>query len=416
VVRALSSAEACLARIAERDPVVGAWAHLDPALVLEQAQERDATPPRSALHGVPVGVKDIIDTADLPTEYGSPVYAGHRPAADAACVRRLREAGAVVLGKTVTTEFATYQPAKTVNPLDPARTPGGSSSGSAAGVADGMVPLALGSQTAGSTIRPASFCGILGFKPTHGAIDLDGVLQLSARLDTLGLFARDPDGLALLASALLTPAAARPPRGAATDPPRLAFVRTAHWAEAEPSGRAAVEGAAERLASAGAEVADLALPEAFDGLPAAQETIMAVDACRSLAGERAEHADRLSEPLRELLARGAATDARDYVAAVELAETCRGELGAVLNGFDAILTPAARGEAPVGLDSTGDPLFCRAWTLLGTPAVSVPGMTGGDGMPVGVQLVALPGSDWALLGMAAWAFAALGGRASTSSG
>jgi amidase len=408
VVRALSSAEACLERIAERDPVVGAWAHLDPALALAQAQERDATPPRSALHGVPVGVKDIIDTADLPTEYGSPVYAGHRPAADAACVRRLRDAGAVVLGKTVTTEFATYQPAKTVNPLDPARTPGGSSSGSAAAVADGMVPLALGSQTAGSTIRPASFCGILGFKPTHGAIDLDGVFQLSARLDTLGLFARDPDGLALLASALLTPAAAPPPRGStATPPPRLAFVRTAHWEDAEPSGRAAVEDAAQRLASAGAEVADLALPAAFDELPAAQETIMAVDACRSLARERDEHADRLSEPLRELLDRGGGTAARDYGAAVELAETCRGELGAVLEGFDAIYTPAVRGEAPVGLDSTGDPLFCRAWTLLGTPAVSVPGMTGESGMPIGVQLVGRVGADWTLLGLAAWAFAAL---------
>jgi Asp-tRNA(Asn)/Glu-tRNA(Gln) amidotransferase A subunit family amidase len=403
VVRALSATEACLARIAERDPVVGAWAHLDRDAALEAARACDATPPRTALHGVPVGVKDIIDTAGLPTEYGSPVYAGHRPVADAACVRMLREAGAVVLGKTVTTEFATYQPPRTVNPLDPRRTPGGSSSGSAAAVADGMVPLALGSQTAGSTIRPASFCGILGFKPTHGAIDLGGVLQLSARLDTLGLFARTPDELALLAGALLP--AARQPRGAAA--PRIAFVRSTDWEEAEPSGQAAVEGAAERLASAGAAVEDVRLPAAFDGLPAAQETIMAVDACRSLAREREQHAHQLSEPLRDLLARGAATAARDYGAAVELAERCRGELGGAIEGFDAILTPAARGEAPVGHDSTGDPLFCRAWTLLGTPAVSVPGMTGESGMPVGAQLVGRWGADWALLGLAAWAFAAL---------
>ena len=412
MVRALSSSEAlvrsCLERIEEREPVVGAWAHLDRPAALDAARACDASAPRSPLHGNPVAVKDIIDTADLPTEHGSPVYAGRRPSSDASCVRRLREAGAVVLGKTVTTEFATYQPARTVNPLDPRRTPGGSSSGSAAAVADGMVPLALGSQTAGSTIRPASFCGILGFKPTHGAIDLGGVLQLSARLDTLGLFARTPAELGLLAGALLPGArtAPAPPPGAA-GPPRIAFVRTAHWQDAEPSGRTAVERAAERLASAGAELADLQLPAGFDGLPAAQETIMAVDACRSLAREREEHGDLLSEPLRELLARGAATAARDYGAAVELAESCRGELDGVLAGFDAILTPAARGEAPLGLDSTGDPLFCRAWTLLGTPAVSVPGMTGESGMPIGVQLVGRVGADRALLGVAAWAFEAL---------
>jgi amidase len=324
VVPALSSSSeegvrACLERIAEREPVVGAWAHLDREAALEAARACDASEPKSPLHGIPVGVKDIIDTADLPTEHGSPVYAGRRPRSDAACVQRLREAGAVVLGKTVTTEFATYQPPRTVNPLDPRRTPGGSSSGSAAAVADGMVPLALGSQTAGSTIRPASFCGILGFKPTHGAVDLGGVLQLSARLDTIGLFARTPDGLALLAGALLPGVAA-----AAAAPPRLAFVRTAQWAEAEESGRAAVERAADLL---GAE--EVRLPPAFDGLAAAQETIMAVDACRSLARERRQHGDQLSEPLRELLASGAATSVSDYEAAVELAARCRGELGSV---------------------------------------------------------------------------------------
>ena len=366
-------------------------------------------------------MKDIIDTADLPTEQGSAVYAGRRPPADAACVRRLRDAGAVVLGKTVTTEFATYQPARTANPLDPSRTPGGSSSGSAAAVADGMVPLALGSQTAGSTIRPASFCGILGFKPTHGAIDLTGVFELSARLDTLGLFARTPEDLARLAGVLLPGAAARPseaapPREAAppavvapalSAPPRLAFVRTAHWEEADASGRAAVESAAERLARAGAAVEEAMLPAAFEALPAAQDTIMAVDASRSLAREREQHADRLSEPLRDLLARGAATSVDDYAAAVALADRCRASLDDVFAGFDAVLTPAARGEAPVGLDSTGDPLFCRAWTLLGTPAISVPGMTGSSGMPVGMQLVGRPGADWALLGVASWAFGAL---------
>ncbi len=385
--------QACLERIEEREPVVGAWAHLDPEAALEQARARDAEPPRSPLHGVPVGVKDIIDTADLPTEQGSPIYAGRRPDADAACVRRLREAGAVVLGKTVTTEFATYQPAKTANPLALDRTPGGSSSGSAAAVADGMAPLALGSQTAGSTIRPASFCGILGFKPTHGLVDLAGVLRLSARLDTIGLFAREPRALALLAGALLPPGSAR--EGA----PRVALARTAQWEQADASGRAAVERAAALLA-----VEEIELPPEFGALPAAQETVMAVDAAGSLAFEREHHRDLLSEPLRALLDTGLATSEEAYSAALALARSCRARLDAVMAGFDAILTPAVRGEAPAGLDSTGDPLFCRAWTLLGTPAVSVPGMRGESGMPIGVQLVARPGDDHALLAVAAWAF------------
>src|SRR3954451_11300944 len=199
--RALSSKElvaGCLERIAAREPEVRAWAHLDPEAALAQARDRDAEAPRGPLHGIPVGVKDIVDTADMPTAYGSPIYAGHRPGRDADCVAWLREAGAVILGKTVTTEFATYEPPPTVNPLDSARTPGGSSSGSAAAVADGMVPLALGSQTAGSTIRPASFCGIAGFKPGHGWRSTRGVKRLSEGLDTLGVLARGVSDAALL--------------------------------------------------------------------------------------------------------------------------------------------------------------------------------------------------------------------------
>jgi len=411
--RELSSEEfvrACLERIEAREPAVGAWAFLDPELALEQARKLDTEAPRSPLHGLPVGIKDIFDTADMPTEHGSPIHAGRRPEADAACVRRLREAGAVVLGKTVTTEFATYQPPKTVNPLDPERTPGGSSSGSAAAVADGMVPLALGSQTAGSTIRPASFCGIFGFKPTHGAADLTGALRLSARLDTIGLLAREPQDVALLLDALLgEPAAPAPaPAGAGSAPdegahvPRVALVRTAHWEQADGSGRAAVERAAALLGDAGAQVTEPALPEGFDGLTAAQETIMAFDLARSLAAERAQHADRLSAPLRALLERGEATGDDEHRDAVELAERCRARLGEVFAGVDAILTPAAAGEAPPRA-STGDPLFCRAWTLLGTPAVAVPGLLGESGLPIGVQLVAAPSADRALLGLAAWA-------------
>ena len=439
--RELSSEElvrACLERIEAREPVVGAWAFLDGEAALAQARRRDAEAPRSGLHGLPIGVKDIFDTADMPTEHGSPIYTGRRPDADAACVRRLREAGAVVLGKTVTTEFATYQPPRTVNPHDPERTPGGSSSGSAAAVADGMAPLALGSQTAGSTIRPASFCGIAGFKPTHGAVDLTGALQLSARLDTIGLMARTPEDAGLLLDALLgadaaaarradaagersvdaaaehradaagehrADAAAEHATGAA---PRVAFVRTRHWEQADSSGRAAVERAAERLEAGGAEVVETALPAPFDGLTDAQATIMAFDAARSLAAEREHHRDQLSEPLRELLDQGAATSDTSYRDAVALAGRCRAQLGDVLAGAAAILTPAAVGEAPPR-ESTGDPVFCRAWTLLGAPAVSVPGLTGESGMPVGVQLVGAPGADRALLSLAAWAAARLGG-------
>jgi len=424
-VRALSElssealVRACLERIEAREPVVGAWAFLDAEAALAQARERDAEAPRSALHGLPFAVKDIFDTADMPTEYGSPIHAGRRPRVDAACVRRLREAGAVVLGKTVTTEFATYRPPRTVNPLDPERTPGGSSSGSAAAVADGMVPLALGSQTAGSTIRPASFCGCFGFKPTHGAVDLGGALRLSARLDTIGAMARSAADLELLLDALLDPApgagrsgAEHPPAapwsGADAGAPRFALVRTRHWELADTSGRAAVERAAALLEAAGAEVAETVLPAPFDGLTDAQTTIMAFDCARSLAAEREHHGERLSVPLRELLDQGAATGDDEYRDAVALAERCRAQLGEALAGADAILTPAAIGEAPPR-DSTGDPVFCRAWTLLGTPAVSVPGMSGEHGLPVGIQLVGAPGSDRALLAVAAWTAAQLRG-------
>jgi Asp-tRNA(Asn)/Glu-tRNA(Gln) amidotransferase A subunit family amidase len=354
---------------------------------------------------VPVGVKDIIDTRDLPTECGSPIQAGRRPAADAACVARLRDAGAVILGKTVTTEFACFHPAETRNPLDPARTPGGSSSGSAAAVAGGMVPLALGSQTAGSTIRPASFCGILGLKPTHGLIDLTGVKRLSDRLDTLGLFARSIDDLELLLDALS--GERRPAPRSPAGPPRIAFARTARWRLAEPDAQAAVESAARELANAGARVDELELPGELEELVDAQETIMAVDVAASLADEYDRHGDGISAELRDLIEQGRATERRDYEAALAAAERAAGRLPTVFEGHDVVLTPAVRGQAPRGLDATGDPVFCRAWTLLGTPAISVPGPLGADGLPVGVQLVASPGRDPELLAAARWVQRAL---------
>jgi Asp-tRNA(Asn)/Glu-tRNA(Gln) amidotransferase A subunit family amidase len=406
---ALSSEEivrACLERIEEREPTVRAWAHIDPDAALAQARAADASEPRSPLHGVPVGVKDIIDTRDLPTECGTPIHAGRRPAADAACVARLREAGAVILGKTKTTELAYFHPADTRNPLDPRRTPGGSSSGSAAAVADGMVPLALGSQTAGSTIRPASFCGVLGLKPTHGLIDMTGVKGLNGRLDTLGLFARSIDDLELLLNTL---SGGRPPAPASpAGPPRIAFARTARWQLVEPDAQAALEDAARELAAD-----DVELPAEVEELVEAQGTIMAVDVAANLADEYDSHGDRISAELSALIEQGRATSSGDYEAALEAAARGAAALPTVFEGHDVLLTPAARGQAPRGLDATGDPVFCRAWTLLGTPAISVPGPPGADGLPVGVQLVAPLHRDAELVAAARWVQKALGAARET---
>jgi Asp-tRNA(Asn)/Glu-tRNA(Gln) amidotransferase A subunit family amidase len=386
--RELSSEElvsACLERIAEREPELRAWAHLDAEAALTQARERDGEPPRGPLHGIPVGVKDIIDTADMPTTYGSPIYAGHRPARDADCVTALREAGAVVLGKTVTTEFATYQPPPTVNPHDPARTPGGSSSGSAAAVAAGMVPLAFGTQTAGSVIRPASFCGIAGFKPAHGWRSTTGIKRLSERLDTLGLIARSVADVALFGGF-----DAPQPRE------RLALARTPWWDELEDGGRSAFEAAVARL---GAEA--LELPPEFGGLPAAQETAMAFDVARNLEPEWREHRDGLSDVMRDYLEGARAVTEEEARAAVALGDRCRSAFPGVIDGFDALVLPGVLGEAPLRSEGhTGSPLLCRPWTFLGVPAISVPGMLGPAGMPVGVQLVGVDAD--AVLGAAAW--------------
>ena len=393
--RELSSEElvrACLDRIAARDPELRAWAHVDAEAALAQARDRDGEPSRGPLHGIPVGVKDVIDTADLPTSYGSAIYEGHRPARDADCVAWLREAGAVVLGKTVTTEFATYEPPPTVNPLDPARTPGGSSSGSAAAVAAGMVPLALGTQTAGSVIRPASFCGIAGFKPAHGWRSTAGIKRLSERLDTLGLLARSVADAALLGGW----AAPQPREG------RVAFCRTPWWDRLEEGARAPLEDAAARL---GAD--ELELPPEFAGLAEAQETVMAFDVARNLEPEWREHRDGLSSALRDYLERAHGVSSEAAEAGVALAERCRTLLPDALGGFDALLVPGALGEAPLRTEGhTGDPLLCRAWTLLGVPAISVPGPVGPAGMPIGVQLVGV--DEAAVLGAATWVEGALG--------
>jgi Asp-tRNA(Asn)/Glu-tRNA(Gln) amidotransferase A subunit family amidase len=394
---------ACLERIAGREPVIRAWAHLDPGAALEQARARDAERPRGPLHGVPVAVKDIADTADLPTEWGTPIHAGRRPQRDAACVARLRAAGAVVLGKTVTTEMATYEPPPTRNPADPAHTPGGSSSGSAAAVADGMVALAIGSQTAGSVIRPAAFCGVLGLKPTRGLLDLSGVMGLSPRLDTLGFFAREAADLELL-GAVLSDAWDPVSEAEADRAPSVVLCRTPWWDHAGEDTRRALERTAERLAAAGAVVRELHLPPTFTALPQAHDTLMAFDTARTRAWEYEHHAAQLSDRLREYMERGLATPPEDAEEAVRLGAACAVELESLLRQGEVLLVPAAVGEAPLLTEnSTGDPLFCRPWSLLGTPALSVPGATGARDLPVGVQLVAPAGRDRALRAAGAWA-------------
>jgi Asp-tRNA(Asn)/Glu-tRNA(Gln) amidotransferase A subunit family amidase len=378
---------------------------------MRQAREADRRQASGAalgaLHGVPVGVKDIFDTADMPTENGTVLHAGRRPQQDATAVARLRSAGAVILGKTVTAELAVYTPGKTTNPHDPRRTPGGSSSGSAAAVAARMVPLALGTQTNGSLIRPASYCGVLGFKPTHGSISRHGVLKQSRALDHVGVFARSADDLALAAGELFA-ADGNDPDVAAdirlevpqiVDSPRIAFVRSPVWPNATPSTQAAFETMAKRCS---AFVHDIELPAVFASAIEWHRTIMESDLAESFAREYAEGRDRLSETLVQMIERGQRYTPASYERATEGVVGLVRELDRILASFDAIVTPATPSEAPLGLASTGSPVFCTIWTLCGVPAVSVPILEGADRMPLGAQLVGRRGQDGRLLAIARW--------------
>ncbi len=391
--------QACLARIAERDPAVGAWAYLDAEQALAEARLRDRQAPLGPLHGVPIGLKDIIDTADMPTEYGSPIYRGYRPAHAARCVELLRAAGAVILGKTVTAEFATYHPGRTANPHHPGHTPGGSSSGSAAAVADFQVPCALGTQTAGSIIRPASFCGTIGYKPSFDAFDYRGLHPLAPSLDTLGLFVRDLADLAPLRR-VLAPRAV--PQAPAARKPRIGFCRTAQWKRGDAAMHAALEASAQSLAKAGAEVVEISLPPSFSQLVSAQILVFAAEAVRGLATEWRDHRAALSAELQALIEEGRRYTAQDELVAQALAAKCRLELGTILGEVDVLLTPASIGEAPGGLGKTGDPLFNRIWTMLHVPCVSYPIGAGPAGLPLGAQVVGAHGADDALIGYAMW--------------
>jgi Asp-tRNA(Asn)/Glu-tRNA(Gln) amidotransferase A subunit family amidase len=396
---------ACLERIAARDGELAAWVHVATEAALAQARALDRQPARGLLHGVPVGIKDIFDTADMPTEHNSPIYRGNRPRADAAAVALLRQAGCIILGKTATAEFANVHPAATRNPRNPAHTPGGSSSGSAAAVAERMVPLALGTQTGGSVIRPAAFCGVIGLKPSFGSINRAGVKPVSESLDTVGLFATTVEDAALALN--LLSGRRIPDFAAKSAAPRIGFARTSRWKDADAATHAALEAAAARLASAGAELRDAPLPAAAEALFEEQGKIMNFEAARALAWEHAQHREAISSVLLKRLDEGLTVSREQYDNARQTARDARRQFADLMRGFDLLLTPSARGEAPLGLTSTGDSVFNRVWTLLGVPCVTLPWGGGPQGLPLGIQLVAAIEQDTALLAHAQWAASAL---------
>jgi Asp-tRNA(Asn)/Glu-tRNA(Gln) amidotransferase A subunit family amidase len=390
----------CLDRVAARDDAVRAWAHLDPGQAIASAKAADAAGNPGVLAGVPVGVKDIIDTADMPTRHGSTIYGLNRPNADAAIVRRTRDQGGVVMGKTVTTEFAWRNPGPTRNPHNPEHTPGGSSSGSAAGVADRQFPLAFGTQTAGSVIRPAAFCGAVGFKPSVDTHERTGVKELSNYLDTIGTFARSVEDVALFNTALrqlpppdLETFADKPPRFGLMVPFRI---------EAEAAALLAFEAAWRQAEAAGAAVVDIPSSTGFETLADLQTVVMAGDSGRALAWEYDHHPERLIRFYRDNIATGRAISDAALLAAKSKADQGRATQAALFESVDAILTLPAPGEAPSGLAFTGDPLFNRVWTLLGWPCVTVPCAHGPNGLPLGIQIVGQAAADARTLAAAAW--------------
>jgi Asp-tRNA(Asn)/Glu-tRNA(Gln) amidotransferase A subunit family amidase len=389
--------ELCAKAIAAHENEIGAFAALD----IDAARQRADAPQLAELplRGLPIGVKDIFDTADLPTAYGSPIYAGHQPKTDAAMVMLIRRAGGLVLGKTVTTEFASLEPARTRNPRNRAHTPGGSSSGSAAAVAAGMLPLALGSQTGGSVIRPAAFCGVAGFKPSYRLLPTVGMKCFSWSLDTVGLFGATVPDVAFAAAAM----SGRDLRVDGREPaaPVIAIVRTHRWHEASTAMQSAVERAARAAERAGAKLKDMELPAIFADAVRAHHIVQGYEAFRALAFEYDGHRDRLGPILRAQLDAAAGIDADTYDDARRTTRRARRALVDLLADGEVMLTPSAPGAAPAGLRSTGEPTFNRLWTLLGTPCINVPGLSDPDGLPLGVQIVARFGRDRFALSAAA---------------
>ena len=408
--------KACLDRIMETDEGIGAWVHVDAVGALEQAEELDAIRRKGnalgALHGVPLGLKDIFDVKSLPTECGTPARKGNIAAADCAVAARLRDAGAVILGKTVTTEFAFLNPAHTANPHNPAHTPGGSSSGSAAAVAAGHVPLAIGTQTNGSVIRPASFCGIFGYKPTRGMLSRSGVLQTSVTLDQVGVFARSLEDAGLLADALAaydprdTASFARPRpsavAGVCADPPvepDFAWIDMPYHDRLSDDARAGFEEIIEEL---GARVERIPAPRSLADLVHHQQVVHEYEIARHLADDFEKNWDLISTKLQAVVERGRGYSDDQYAESLSMVGGAEKFFAAFFHDYDAILAPSSAGEAPLKTEGTGDPVFCTVWTVAGLPCLNLPLLSGATGLPIGVQLVGPAERDDRLMRTANW--------------
>lgn len=389
--------EACIARIECREPTVEAWAYIDRESALHQARQCDRASRSGLLHGVPVGVKDVIDTKDFPTEYGSKIFRGHRPQRDAACLTLVRRAGGIILGKTVTTEFAMYQPSKTRNPHNALHTPGGSSSGSAAAVADCHVSVAFGTQSSGSIIRPAAYCGVIGYKPSINTFAPDGIKPLGASLDTLGLITRTIADLSLMWNVLQGCSS----RVEQTTPGRrrIGLCRTPYWTAAAEEERAALERAAHALAQNGFDVEEIELPHVFGTLNYLHGRLMGYEVARNYVFEY-DYSRRkmLGERTSQVIEEGWKVHPDEYFAMRATLRRVKTEFSRICAGFDALIVPSSPGEAPL-IASTGDPVFNRMWTLLGVPAITIPVGKGPNGLPLGVQFVGDLDSDLNLLAL-----------------
>lgn len=387
--------------INDREPQVGAFQYLDVKAAMDKARAADRVPAKGPLHGVPFLIKDIIDTADMPTGWGFEPYANRRPLNNAICVQRFIDAGAIAIGKTVTTEFAYFKPGKTANPHHLDHTPGGSSSGSAAAVADFMAPLALGSQTAASLIRPAAYCGTTAFRPTFGGFDLTGSMGLSPSMDTLGVIARDIRDLELARSVLIDSQTANQVETSPL-PPQVFLMKGPHWHQGEPEMRATCLRAIELISAHGGMTKEVAAPSIFGQLSDAQITVMAYEVARTRHHEGEVYRDHISPQFSKLLDAGDAISLANYHAALHVRDEANSQLEKLLDHNQVLLVPSAPGAAPVGLDGTGDPLFSRMWNLLQVPCVAVPCRKSDTGLPLGFQLITRRGADAALLKVAAW--------------
>ena len=393
--------EACLQRVSEREKMVGAWKFISPDQARKTARNVDKGTTDRPLCGVPIGVKDLFDTVDMPTSYGSPIYEGNRPSSDASAVARTRVSGGVILGKTITTEFALFEPGKTTNPHNPNHTPGGSSSGSAAAVADCMVPLALGSQSVGSTIRPASYCGVVGYKPSFGLVDCSGIRPLIWSFDTVGVFSRSVSDAAYFISILSRRQALRL-EGNLETPPRIGFCRTPEWSLADQDTENVLKTAARLATASGAQVRDITLPEPFPKLAHAQGVIADFEVANSAAYELTFHRDLLSGKFVERADAGVELTIEQYDEALSIVAAAQAGLDSAMDDVDVLLCPSATGEAPEGLGATGDPIFNRLGTALRVPCVNIPGLSGHSGLPVGVQVIGRMMDDRRTLAVGEW--------------